>query len=62
MARRRQKTVYLTPEPDWEKHKNIEDPEGQAKAYQDCQYFIRTEIGDKKRLTEFKTLLKKESG
>jgi len=62
MARRKQKTVYLTPEPDWEKHKNIEDPEGQAKAYQDCQYFIRTEISDKKRLTEFKTWLKKESG
>lgn len=62
MARRRQKTVYLTPEPDWEKYKNIEDLEGQAKAYQDCQYFIRTEISDKKRLTEFKTWIKKESG
>ncbi len=62
MARRKQKTVYLTPEPDWEKYKEIKDPEGQAKAYQDCQYFIRTEISDKKRLTEFKTWLKKESG
>lgn len=62
MARRKQKTVYLTPEPDWEKYKDIEDLEGQAKAYQDCQYFIRTEISDKKRLTEFKTWIKKESG
>ena len=62
MARRKQKTVYLTPEPDWEKYKDIKDPEGQAKAYQDCQYFIRTEISDKKRLTEFKTWIKKESG
>jgi len=62
MARRKQKTVYLTPEPDWEKYKDIEDQEARAKAYQDCQYFIRTEISDKKRLTEFKTWIKKESG
>ena len=62
MARRRQKTVYLTPEPDWEKYKGLEDQEARAKAYPDCQYFIRTEISDKKRLTEFKTWIKKESG
>mgnify|MGYP003119789364 FL=1 len=62
MARRKQKTVYLTPEPDWEKHKEIVDEEERNKAFQDCQYFIRTEISDKKRLTEFKTWIKKESG
>jgi hypothetical protein len=62
MARRKQKTVYLTPEPDWEKHKEILDEEERNKAFQDCQYFIRTEISDKKRLTEFKTWIKKESG
>jgi hypothetical protein len=62
MARRKQKTVYLTPEPDWGKHKEIVDEEERNKAFQDCQYFIRTEISDKKRLTEFKTWIKKESG
>tara|TARA_Y100000389_G_scaffold202906_1_gene249687 strand:+ start:14800 stop:15942 length:1143 start_codon:yes stop_codon:yes gene_type:complete len=62
MARRKQKTVYLTPEPIWEKHKEIVDEEERNKAFQDCQYFIRTEISDKKRLTEFKTWIKKESG
>jgi len=62
MARRKQKTVYLTPEPIWEKYKDIVDPEAQAKAFQDCQYFIRTEIGDKKRLMRCKTWIKKDSG
>ena len=62
MARRKQKTVYLTPEPKWEQYKSIVDPEAQAKAFQDCQYFIRTEIGDKKRLMRCKTWIKKDSG
>lgn len=62
MARRKQKTVYLTPEPNWEKHKGIVDPEGQAKAFQDCQYFIRTEIGYKKCLPLAKAWIKKDSG
>ena len=60
MARRKQKTVYLTPEPNWEKHKGIVDPEGQAKAYQDCQYFIRTEIGYKNCLPLAKAWIKKD--
>ena len=62
MARRKQKTVYLTPEPKWEQYKGIVDPEEQAKAFQDCQYFIRTEIADKKRLARAKTWIKIESG
>jgi len=61
MARRKQKTVYLTPEPKWEQYKSIVDPEAQAKAFQDCQYFIRTEIADKRRLVRAKTWLKIES-
>jgi hypothetical protein len=62
MARRKQKTVYLTPEPNWDKYKNIADEEGRIKAFQDAQYFIRTEIGDKKRLLRCKNWLKKDSG
>ena len=50
MARRKQKTVYLTPEPNWEKYKDLVTEEERIKAFQDCQYFIRTEIGDKKHL------------
>ena len=62
MARRKQKTVYLTPEPNWEKYKDLVTEEERIKAFQDCQYFIRTEISDKKRLLQCKTWLKKDSG
>jgi hypothetical protein len=62
MARRKVKTVYLTPEPKWEQYKGITDGPGQEKAFQDAQYFIRTEIGDKKRLMRCKTWIKKEAG
>ena len=62
MARRKVKTVYLTPEPKWEQYKDITDGPAQERAFQDCQYFIRTEIGDKKRLMRCKTWIKKESG
>lgn len=61
MARRKQKTVYLTPEPKWEMFKDITDATEQEKAFQDCQYFIRTEIGDKKRMQRAKTWIKKDS-
>ena len=62
MARRKVKAVYLTPEPKWEQYKGITDGPGQEKAFQDAQYFIRTEIGDKKRLMRCKTWIKKEAG
>ena len=61
MAKRKQKTVYFTPEPKWEKFKSIVDPKGQEKAYQDCQYFIRTEINDKKRIAITRKWVKEES-
>tara|TARA_Y100000389_G_C17460158_1_gene521078 strand:+ start:1506 stop:2648 length:1143 start_codon:yes stop_codon:yes gene_type:complete len=61
MAKRKQKTVYLTPEPKWEMFKDITDATEQEKAFQDCQYFIRTEIGDKKRMQRAKTWIKKDS-
>ena len=62
MARRKVKTVYLTPEPKWDQYKDITDGPEQERAFQNCQYFIRTEIGDKKRLMRCKTWIKKESG
>ena len=62
MAKRKQKTVYLTPEPIWENYKGLVDPMEQANAYQNCQYFIRTEINDKKRLTVIRKWIKEDSG
>ena len=62
MAKRKQKTVYFTPEPKWETFKKLVDPIEQSKAYQDCQYFIRTEINDKKRIAITRKWVKEESG
>ena len=62
MARRKVKTVYLTPEPKWEKYKGITDEDAREKAFQDAQYFIRTEISDKKRLVRCKSWIKKDAG
>ena len=42
MARRKVITVYLTPEPKWEKYKDITDEDARERAFQDAQYFIRT--------------------
>ena len=52
MAKRkpRAKNVYFTPEPDWKSHVAETDPTKQAKIFQDCQYFGRTEIADKKKI------------
>ena len=61
MATRKQKNVYFTPEPKWETFKKLVDPTEQSKAYQDCQYFIRTEINDKKRITLTRKWIKEES-
>jgi len=62
MAKRKGKPVYFTPEPKWTDYQSITDPDAQAKAYQDCQYFIRTEIADKKKITIIRAWIKEESG
>lgn len=62
MAKRKAKTVYFTPEPDWSKFVGITDPELQAKAYQDVQYFVRTEIADKTKLAITRKWIKENSG
>jgi len=49
MAKRKAKNVYFTPEPDWAKLKLITDEALREKAYQDVQYFVRTEVADKKK-------------
>ena len=37
MARRKVKTVYLTPEPKWDQYKDITDGPAQEKAFQDLK-------------------------
>ena len=53
MAKRKAKNVYFTPEPDWIKIKSITDTTLREKAYQDVQYFVRTEVADKKKIQIF---------
>ena len=64
MAKRkpRAKNVYFTPEPDWKSHVAETDPTKQAKIFQDCQYFGRTEIADKKKIACTRKWITEKSG
>tara|TARA_R110000803_G_scaffold25524_8_gene61031 strand:+ start:6211 stop:7365 length:1155 start_codon:yes stop_codon:yes gene_type:complete len=61
MAKRKAKTVYFTPEPNWAKMVGITDQETMGKAYQDVQYFVRTEIKDKEKIALTKAWIKNKS-
>ena len=62
MAKRKAKNVYFTPEPDWIKIKSITDTTLREKAYQDVQYFVRTEVADKKKIQICRDWIKTNSG
>ena len=62
MAKRKAKNVYFTPEPDWIKIKSITDTALREKAYQDVQYFVRTEVADKKKIQICRDWIKTNSG
>ena len=62
MAKRKTKTVYFTPEPDWKKYEGTTDQDAMNKAYQDVQYFVRTEIKDKDKIAITRKWVKDESG
>lgn len=62
MAKRKVKNAYFTPEPDWTKYAGITDQDEMVKAYQDVQYFVRTEIKDKNKISYTRTWIKNESG
>jgi len=62
MAKRKTKTVYFTPEPDWKKYEGTTDQDAMNKAYQDVQYFVRTEIKDKDKIALTRKWVKDDSG
>jgi len=62
MAKRKTKTVYFTPEPDWKKYEGTTDQDAMNKAYQDVQYFVRTEIKDKDKIAMTRKWVKDDSG
>ena len=62
MAKRKARSLYFTPEPDWEKYAGITDQDAMLKAFQEVQYFVRTEIKDKDKISYTKAWIKNESG
>lgn len=61
MAKRKSKTIYLTPEPKWKELQDA-DPEVHEKIFRDCDYFARTEISDKAKNLIFRKWVKTKSG
>lgn len=45
---KRQRSLHVLPEPNWEEHKKIESEEDKEKAYRDVLYWIHYEIPEKK--------------
>ena len=62
MAKRKSKTVYFTPEPDWQKYADVKTEEEKEKAFRNCDYFARTEIKDKLKVELAKSWIKEKSG
>ena len=47
MARKKQRTVYVTKVPDWKKYQGMTDPVEQEKAFNACDYFVHSEVSTK---------------
>lgn len=64
MARKKTKarSIYVTKEPDWKELKLVTDPEQRIKAFDSCDYFVRTEISNKKKVECAKKWIKEHSG
>lgn len=63
MARqKKQRSVYITTEPDWKTLKLITDPEEQKTAFRSCEYFARTEVSKTKGLPIVKSWIKDHAG
>jgi hypothetical protein len=63
MARqKKQRSVYITTEPDWKTLKLITDPEKQKEAFRSCEYFARTEVSKTKGLPIVKSWIKDHAG
>ena len=59
---KRQRSSYVMPEPKWATYMSYKTPELQMEAYRACEQFVRTEIGDKQKITATKKWIKEKSG
>ena len=62
MAKRKQRTVYVTKEPDWKQYRGITDPEQQEKAFRSVDYFVHSEISTKDAVAKYRKWVKDASG
>ena len=62
MARKKQRSIYVTTEPDWKTLKLVTDLEEQAATFRSCEYFVRTEISKTKGMPVVKDWIKNHSG
>ena len=60
--RKKQRTVYVTREPDWKSFMGITDPELQEKAFNSCDYFVHSEISTKDGVAAYRKWVKEASG
>ena len=60
--RKKQRTVYVTKEPDWKKFQVLTDPEEQEKAFNSCDYFVHSEISTKDGVSAYRKWVKEASG
>ena len=62
MARKKQRSVYVTKEPEWKTLKLITEVEEQEATFRSCEYFVRTEISKTKGMPVVKDWIKNHSG
>ena len=62
MARKKQRTVYVTTQPDWKKYILVTDPDEQEKAFREMDYFVHSEIATKDQVAKFRKWVKDGSG
>jgi len=63
MARRKkERTVYITKEPDWKSFRNLTDPVEQETAFNACDYFVHSEVSTKDAVSKYRKWVKEGSG
>jgi len=60
--RKKQRSIYVTKEPEWKTLALITEPEEQESAFRSCEYFVRTEIPRKQVINACKKWVKEASG
>ena len=60
--RKKQRTVYVTKEPDWKSFKLLTDPIEQEKAFDSCDYFVHSEVSTKDMTSAYRKWVKEASG